>query len=134
VDAAAHELYRPGSRAARAIARTFGSGVLLAGGGIDRARLAAMVEHHPGMLRRLERILPPRLRRVVLAAITLMRRRAPVTVVEAGPLLFSLGLHRVCDRALLVHAPRSVRMSRLMTSRGWSRRRAAARLRLFAPA
>lgn len=134
VDDAAHDLYRPGTPSARAIARMFGSRVMQADGAIDRARLAATVEREPAMLHRLERILHPRLRRVVLAALSRLRRRTPLTVVEAGPLLFALGLHRVCDRALLVQAPRSVRLARLMTSRGWPRRRAAARLRLFAPA
>jgi dephospho-CoA kinase len=134
VDEAAHALYAPGQPAARAIARVFGRSILLPGGGVNRAGLAAVVSRDPGALRRLESILHPRLGRTARAAVVRLRRRHVVTVVEAGPLLFSLGLHRVCDRAILVRCPRRVRVARLRAARGWSRAEAERRLRLFAPA
>ena len=116
----------PAGRAVhRALVRAFGRGVLRADGSLDRPKLATMAFSSPAQRRRLNRAAhPPILRE--------MRRRlracrSEVAVVDV-PLLFEARLAGDFDATVLVSAPESLRLGRVM-----SRDRvpaAAARLRL----
>lgn len=133
VDEAAHALYAPGSAVTRDIRRVFGSGVIAGDGSVDRRGLAAAVVGAPAALRRLEGVVHPRLARAAASAVRRIRSRHRLTVVEAGPLLFALGLHRLADLVVVVRSPLRVRVGRLARDLGVSPKEAARRIRAFAP-
>lgn len=136
-DKITHALMTPGQPAYREIVRVFGPGVLDARGRLDRARLAARVFSNTSARRRLERILHPRVLRVIAKDLNTWRRvgRVRVAVVEI-PLLFESGAQRLVDYVVVVTAPRAVQEARLRRQAGWSRahirRRAAAQWQLSA--
>lgn len=94
-----------------AIVQTFGTKVLGEDKEIDRAKLAEEVFGDPVKLRRLERILHPR----VIARVLEARSMLPsdqVLVVEAIKLL-EADLRKVCDKVWVVIAPRPLLIERL---------------------
>lgn len=128
-DAVVHDLLARDRAVAGAIAGRFGAAVLEAGGGIDRAALAAIVFRDAEALADLERIVHP----AVIAATRawLARADGDVAVVEAIKLVES-GLHRAFDQLWLVTCDARERRARL-AARGWSVGEIAARLGAGAP-
>jgi len=115
-DAQVHRLYAEDREAIAAIAAAFPGSVR--DGRVDRAALGAQVIGRPDALRRLERIVHPRLasaRRRFLAAAA--RRREPVVVLDV-PLLFETGGERMVDATLVVSAPASVQRTRVLARPG----------------
>jgi dephospho-CoA kinase len=131
VDHLAHALYEPGSRIARAVARRFGSRVAAPDGGIDRARLGEAAFRSAEALAGLDRIVRPALARDARAAVRRMRARHRLVAVEAGAILFDLGLDRLADRVVVMRAPAAVRAARL-ARRGLPAAAARNRLRALA--
>ncbi len=117
VDAAAHALYAPGTGVTAALAARFGPGILGPDGAVNRPRLADSALRDGPSLRALDVIVHPPLARAAAAALRRLAARHPAVVVEAGPLLFALGLDRLCDRVVLVRCARAERVRRLAASR-----------------
>ncbi len=118
LDGLAHELSRLGGHTHRRIAAAFGRGVLDACGEIDRKALASLVFRNPRQRRRLERITHPLILKEMRAR--LRRARGAVSVVDF-PLLFETGLQSTFDVSLLVTAPKSRRISRVLRRGGLTR-------------
>lgn len=132
VDSAAHALYRPGKPAWRKIVAAFGKGVLAPDGTISRSALGDAVFGSPARMRRLERILHLPLAREAAAAVGRIRSRNRLTVVEAGPILFKLGLDRLADLVVVTECAAAERIGRLARSRGILRSVASRRIGSFA--
>jgi len=112
-DATVHALLGPGGGAVREVLTAF-PGTSSAETGIDRAALGRLVFGDAAALRRLERILHPKvaaLERRFLAACA--RRRAPI-VIRDVPLLFETGGETRCDAVLLVSAPGFLQRQRVL--------------------
>jgi len=124
-DALVHDEQLRGTIGYSAIVQTFGTKVLGEDKEIDRAKLAAEVFGDPAKLRRLERILHPRVIARVLEARSMLPDDA-VLVVEAIKLLDG-ELRNASDRIWVVVAPRKTMLERL-TMRGMSEREAELRL------
>lgn len=118
LDELAHELSRHGGPLHRRITAVFGRGVLDARGEIDREALGVRVFKDPRQRRRLERITHPLILKEMRAR--LRRARGPVAVVDV-PLLFETGLQSTFDVSLLVTAPKSRRISRVLRRGGLTR-------------
>lgn len=125
-DQIVHELYRKDRSLIRALARTFGRGVLRSGR-VSRKALAGRVFKDPRCRRALERLVHPRVRRVLARELAQVRRRvkgrpsgprrdavapAAVAVVEV-PLLFESGFDRFCDTTVAVVAPARIAARRV---------------------
>lgn len=145
VDVAAHALYAPGTPEYRALVARFGRAVTTGGArpagsraaalpAIDRSRLGAAVFGSPSALAALERIVHPPLAREAAAAVRRLASLHRVVVVEAGAILFALGLDRVSDRIVVLRAPVAIRVRRLAGSRGGTPAVIRRRLAAFAPA
>jgi len=128
VDQLAHSLYAPGTPVHRRIVREFGAGITGKRGIVDRGKLGARAFASRRAMEKLERVVHPALGAAARAALARMRKRWPVTVVEAGPILFRLGLDKACAVVVLVTCPRAVQVSRLARSRGIPRAEAARRV------
>ncbi len=134
VDEAAHVLYLPGRPLTRRLLRAFGGRIAGRGGSINRPRLSRLVTANGAALRTLERIVHPALAREAASAVRRMRRLNRLVVVEAGPLLFRLGLHRFSNLVVLVDCPVRERARRLAAAGRSSRGKAARLISAFAGA
>jgi len=112
-DAAVHRLYAPGGLAATALAQDFPAAVQ--NGAVNRAALKSCIAADPSDLSRLEALIHP-----LVAADRqhfLTAARAPLVVLDI-PLLFETGLDADTDATLLVTAPPSLQLARVMARPG----------------
>ncbi len=122
-DVIARELVAPGEDAFAAVVGHFGSAVVAADGGLDRAALRRRIFASPRERAWLEALLHP-------AIAARMRDRAAEVHAEyvllVIPLLFETDQRARVDRVLLVDAPDTLRMTRVCRRDGISEAEAAA--------
>lgn len=117
-DALARLAVAPGTPALRTIAETWGPGVLLPSGELDRAALRDVVFRDPDERRRLEEIVHPEVNRLRRAELAEAEAEGAVIAVSDIPLLFEVGLEDEFDMIVLVDAPAETRLERLVRDRG----------------
>ncbi|MDM0088444.1 MULTISPECIES: dephospho-CoA kinase [unclassified Variovorax] len=117
-DAIARAIAQPGGAAMPAIEAAFGPGVLAADGGLDRARMRAIVFSDTGARKRLEAILHP--------LIALETERQAVAAAGA-PIVFDVPLlveskrwRGIVDRVLVVDAREATQLQRVVARSGWT--------------
>jgi dephospho-CoA kinase len=110
----------PGSPALDHIATQFGTGVLQSDGSLDRATLRQIVFADDRKRADLEAILHPEIQRLRQHIESDLAARGEAVVVHVIPLLFEVGLADEFDEVILVDAPESTRLERLMSTRGLS--------------
>jgi dephospho-CoA kinase len=119
-------LSSPAVRAA--VRRLWGPAAIGRGGRPDRAAIARIVFDDPRALRRLNRLVQPRvvagLRRAVIRG-----RRGRRPLVLDVPLLLETPLRRLCTAFAFVEAPAALRARRTSRARGWPLREFARRER-----
>jgi len=120
-DVLARRAVEPGSPALRRVAQEFGPAVLSPDGTLDRAALRERVFRDEAARRRLESIVHPEVARLRAEEEARLRQEGARIVVHDIPLLFEVGLEREFDIVVLVDAPESVRLERLMRDRGLDR-------------
>jgi dephospho-CoA kinase len=114
-DALAREVVEPGTSGLAKVVEAFGEEMLGADGGLDRARLGALVFGDPGRLAALNSIVHPLVRERAAAMIA----AAPVgaVVVQDIPLLVETGQGSSFHLVLVVDAPDDMRVQRLVQHR-----------------
>jgi len=117
-DVLARHAVRVGTPGYEAIVRRWGSSVLSADGVLDRGALRHIVFEQPEELRALNGIVHPEVERMRTELVAAARARGDRIVVCDIPLLFENNLTAGFDRIVLVDAPRSVRLERLVRDRG----------------
>jgi dephospho-CoA kinase len=126
-DQVAREVTGLGSPALAAIVEAFGPGVLRADGSLDRPALGRVVFADGAALERLEAIVHPAVRPVILKQIAAAKAsEVPAVVIEAIKLVEG-GLAGLCDEVWLVTCDPRDQLARL-TSRGTDPRDAQARI------
>jgi len=133
-DGIVHDLLGPGGAAVPAIVATWGRGVLLPEGGIDRARLAEIVFGDDGERRRLEEIVHPMVveesrRRIA----ELAKATGTDVILYDAALLVETGRHDQFDRLVVVVAAPEVQLRRLMERDRIGADAAGARIRAQLP-
>lgn len=116
-DLLARDAVAPGTPGHAAVVERFGAQVLDPDGGIDRSALAALVFTDPRARADLEAIVHPEVFRLLSEVVDPYRSTGKVVVFDA-PLIVETGFHEACDVVLLVTAPVSTRIERLMRYRG----------------
>ncbi|GAJ28994.1 dephospho-CoA kinase [Acidomonas methanolica] len=114
-DACVHRLQSRGGAAIAPIARLW-PGVVV-DGAVNRAKLRAAVIHDPEAMRTLEGVIHPLVRQEREHFVRHARARGHRWCVFEIPLLFETGAERECDRVLVVTAPESLRIRRVMRRR-----------------
>jgi dephospho-CoA kinase len=125
-DIVAREVVAPGEPGLAAVRTSFGPGVLLPSGELDRAALRALVFGDDAKRRELDSILHPLIRsrtRAKLAALV-----APYALV-AVPLLVETNFGELVDRVLVVDCPEALQLERLIRRDAMPRAEALAMLR-----
>ena len=125
-DVLAREALRPGEPAYQLVLTEFGDEILSETGEIDRQALARQVFSDAAKRDALERIVHP----VVAARRADLLAKAPdgSVVIEDVPLLVEKSLHPEYDFVIVVAAPQSLRLSRLMSERNVSEAEARSRM------
>lgn len=99
----------------------WGDGVFNDSGLVDRRAVGRIVFRDPAELKRLERLLYPRIELVRKRTMASLEDDPAVRAfVLDAPKLYEAGLDRSCDAVVFVDADRGVRLIRLRESRGWS--------------
>lgn len=110
-DVVARDVVAPGEPGLAAVAAEFGPSVLLPTGELDRRAMRSLVFADDGKRRRLEALLHPLIRSRTRAK--LAELETPYALV-AVPLLVETDFGEIVDRILVVDAPESVQLERLM--------------------
>lgn len=133
-DQLAHAAVEPGKPAWRDLVRTFGRTVLNPDRTVNRQSLGAIVFRNKTMLRRLERIIHPRVAREQ-ARLTkqAMKHNARAVVIYDVPLLFEAGIDRRVDATIVVTANQQTQIARLKKRNGLSRAEALRRIKSQMP-
>jgi dephospho-CoA kinase len=126
-DRVAHEVTAPGTPAVTAIADEFGEGLVRSDGSLDRAALGRIVFADPEALARLEAIVHPAVRPVILDRLTAASERGARAVVVEAIKLVEGGLAALCDEVWLVTCDAGEQLQRLV-ARGSDRADAEARI------
>jgi dephospho-CoA kinase len=126
-DVVAREVTGPDSPATAEIARTFGQNLIQADGALDRAALGRIVFGDPAALARLEAIVHPAVRTVILARLAEAEKRGAAAVVVEAIKLVEGGLAALCDEVWLVTCDAGQQLERLL-GRGADRADAEARI------
>lgn len=132
-DVLSRELTADGGLALSAIREAFGAGVFRPDGTLDRRALGAVVFSDDTARERLDRIMQPLLRRLILRDIAAARDSGAKVCVLDMPLLYEKGLDMLCDRVWCAVLPRETQIERLMARDGFTREAAEARLRSQLP-
>ena len=129
-DQLAREVVRPGRPAWREIVKTFGDEVLKRDKSVDRHALGAIVFRDRRKLKRLERIIHPRVAREQQRLVRRIARRSPhAVIVYEVPLLFESGAHKRVDKIIVVIADRQTQIARLARRNGLTRSEALRRIK-----
>jgi len=119
-DLAVHDLMAPRGEAVAAVLDAFPT-VGTVAAGIDRAALGAAVFGDPAALKRLERILHPRVRRAEERFVAHARRRGERAALLDIPLLFEGGGFERCDLTVVASASAHLQAVRALARPGMTR-------------
>ena len=128
-DLLSRELTAPGGPALPAIRETFGDGVFLPDGTLNRRALGDVVFASDAARKRLDDLMQPLLRSLILRRMEEARAGGAKICVLDMPLLFEAGLDALCDTVWCVHLPREEQLRRLMARDSLTLSQAEARLR-----
>ena len=119
-DDVGHQAYKPGSESWREVVEAFGDDIVHPNGEIDRRKLGAIVFSDPGQVARLNKIMHPRMARIVATQLEALRSQGtPVAVVEAA-LLFEAGWDSLVDEVWAIDSPLESVIHRLQARNGMS--------------
>lgn len=113
-DEVSRELLVSGSDFLEEVIAEFGESFRQEVGGLDRAKLGALVFADDGARRRLERIVHPAMVRRIAKRINRLREEGADAVAVEAANLIEMGARPLVDVTVLVTAPPEVRMRRLM--------------------
>jgi len=133
-DQIAREVVRKGTVAYDEIVATFGTKILLPGGEIDREQLGDIIFNDHEEKKRLDAIVHPRVFERSAAMIAAIGEQTPDAVVILDiPLLLEAGMERDLAEVIVVYAPETVQLERLMKRDGIDSQAAMARIRSQMP-
>jgi len=127
-DTIGHQVIAPQSKVWHEIVKAFGSKVLNRGGAVNRRKLAGIVFSKPGLLKKLDKITHPEMRRIISAKIKQAKMSNKKYIVINAALLGQMKLLPLVDKVIVIFAPKNVRIRRMLRS-GLSRQEALARIR-----
>ena len=119
-DEIGRELMRRGGECYAPVRDLFGGSVVFRNGILNRAEIAKRVFSDKGLLKKLEAIIHPAVKKEIKKRIDAARREArPLVFVETA-LFFEDHYEQICDEVWYVRTDPEIRIKRLMESRGYS--------------
>ncbi|HEX4968528.1 MAG TPA: dephospho-CoA kinase [Nitrospiraceae bacterium] len=133
-DQLAHDVVMPGKPSWRQVVKAFGKAVLNPDRTLNRRELGALVFGNRAKLRRLERIIHPRVAREQQRLVRRIAKGKPHSVIiYEVPLLFEAGVDKRVDTTIVVTANRETQITRLKKRNGLTRAEAIRRIRSQMP-
>lgn len=133
-DYLARKVVEPRKAAWRDIVEEFGKKVLNSDRTINRQALAEIVFTHPAKLKRLQRIIHPRVAREQAKSTTLMKKNHPHAVIMYdAAMLIEAGAHKRMDHVIVVKADRKTQLERACRRDGLTKTHALRRIRQQMP-
>ena len=120
-DEVAHRVKEPGQGCYGALVEMLGEGVLAADGRIDRAAMAERIFADEEVLKAVNRVIHPAVKKYILGVIRQERQdgRLDFLFLEAA-LLIEDGYEDIVDELWYIYAPEALRRERLRVSRSYS--------------
>ncbi|MFY0542947.1 dephospho-CoA kinase [Brevibacillus sp. H7] len=132
-DLIAREVVEPGKPAYEAIVKHFGRDILLPNGEINRKQLGDIVFSDEAERQKLNAIVHPEVRRVMREEAEQLERKGADIVFMDIPLLFESKLQHMVDKIVVVYAPASMQLTRMMERDELDEEQAHKRLRAQMP-
>lgn len=121
-DLIAREVVEPGKPALREIRDFFGDGVIKRDGTLNREELRGRIIRDPDMRNRLNGITHPRINNIVMERIAEYGSKGDgMPIIIDVPLLYESGWDKIFPESILVYAPASAQVERLMERDGLNR-------------
>jgi len=117
-DRVGHEAYRPNSGIWREVVNAFGRKILQPNGDIDRKKLGAIVFSDPQKLAALNRIMHPRMARMVAEQIDRLKAEGVGVVVVEAAVLFEAGWDSLVDEVWVTDSPAAEVIRRIQARNG----------------
>jgi dephospho-CoA kinase len=111
VDEIAHELTAKGMPALDELVKSFGSGILFPAGDLNRKKLADIIFSDEKAKLKIEKILHARV--ILSVNETIFQNIKKYNIVIDAPLLFEVGLDRICDKIVVVRVSYDIQLERL---------------------
>ena len=129
-DALARNVVAPGKPAWRDIVTVFGGKILNPDRTINRRALGAIVFRNKAKLKRLERIIHPRVAQEQMRLTKAASKKNPhAVVIYDVPLLFEARINKRVEKTIVVTADRETQIARLKKRNGFTRTEALRRIR-----
>lgn len=113
-DQIARDIVVPGTPGLKRIAQEFGPDFIDSHGNLNRIRMGALVFADTTALRKLEAITHP----LIAESASKLADSGVGIVVHDNPLLIEMGVHEHCDVVVVVDAPESAQVARMVSDRG----------------
>lgn len=113
-DEIARAVVRKGKKAHRQIVQSFGEGILLPSGELDRVRLGEIVFADETKRSLLESITHPEISKEILKQVQGLKKKKKKVVIIDAALLFESGLHRQMHKNILIRLDPKEQLKRLM--------------------
>ena len=127
-DQIGHQAYNPHSEIWHEVVKAFGEGILEPSGEIDRKKLGSIVFADPEQLTRLNRIMHPRMARMVVQQAQELREQGVEVVVVEAALLFEAGWDSLVGEVWSTYSPEDLVIERLQSRSGLSMEEAKKRI------
>ena len=132
-DEVGHQLLESDEEVKKEIVRAFGGEVLNSQGEVDRSKLGELVFSRPEALETLNRLMHPRIRRVVEGEVARLRQEGAMVVILEAPLLLEAGWQGLADRIWVTSASLETIARRLRERSSLTFEQVEARLRAQLP-
>lgn len=132
-DKIGHEAFRPNTDAWREVVAAFGKGILGQNSEIDRGKLAKIVFNDSKALEQLNRIMHPKMHRIVERKIEDLRSQGVEVVVLEATLLIEANWTDLVDQVWVTISPEATVIDRLRSQRGLPEEQARARIESQTP-
>ena len=119
-DQVGHEAYKPDSESWKEVVKAFGEAILRSNREIDRRKLGTIVFGDPDQLAKLNRIMHPRMARIVSEQLESLRVQGTKVVVVEAALLFEAGWDSLVDEVWATDSPVETVIERLQARNGMS--------------
>jgi len=111
-DKISRQLTSKGSDVLKKIVESFGTGILTKKGSLNRKKLGSLIFNNKGAKLQLERILHIYIIKKINEIVA--KKYKDTDIVIDAPLLFEVGLDRICDKVIVIYARYSLQLKRFM--------------------
>ena len=127
-DEVARKVVEPNSQGAIEIRKVFGNDVFEEDGNLNRQKLGTLVFSNPENRQKLDELLQPLIKIMILDEIEAYRQKGENMIVLDLPLLFEKQYEELCEEIIVVYVPKELQLERLMKRNQYTKQEALSRM------